>query len=88
MFSVRSGSGADRFDVVRSRAERIRLIGAGTPEQNRRIGRNTLLLQIINSALASNALKRSVSPSDELAAVRADGRFGRVSDNMATIAAS
>jgi hypothetical protein len=58
-------------------------------KQNRRIGRNTLLLQMINPALASNALKSSVSsPADELAAVRADGRLGRASDNVATITAS
>jgi hypothetical protein len=78
----------DRFDAVRSRAERIRVTGTGTPE-TKPIGRNTLLLQMINPAPTSNALKSSVSsPADEVAAVRADGRLGRVSDNVATIAAS
>jgi hypothetical protein len=44
---------------------------------------------MINPAPASNALKGSVSsPTDEVAAVRADGRLGRVSGNVATIAAS
>ena len=42
-------------------------------KQNRRIGRNTLLLQMINPAPASNGPKSSVSsPADESAAVTAD----------------
>jgi hypothetical protein len=59
------------------------------PEQNHRIGRNTLLLQMINPALASNGPKSSVSsPTDEAAAVIADKHLGHRSDNMAMIAAS
>jgi hypothetical protein len=46
----------DRFDTVQFRAERIRMTGTGMPERNRRIGRNTLLLQMINPAPASNGL--------------------------------
>jgi hypothetical protein len=60
--------------------------GAGT---NRRIGRNTLLLQMINPALTSNGPKSSVlSPIDEAAAVIAHKHLGHISDNMAMIAAS
>jgi hypothetical protein len=41
----------------------------GTPETKSPVGRNTLLLQMINPAPASNALKSSVSsPTDEVAA--------------------
>jgi hypothetical protein len=51
--------------------------------------RNTLLLQMINPPPAANAPKSSVSsPADEVAAVRAQGRLGRISGNVATIAAS
>jgi hypothetical protein len=74
---------------MRSRAETNSGNRDGTPETNRGIGRNTLLLQMINPAPASNALKSSVaSPADEPVAVRADGRLGRISDNVAMMEAS
>jgi hypothetical protein len=57
--------------------------GNGTPEQNRRIGRNTLLLQMINPELAAKRPKTQISsPGVTVVTDSTDKHFRRISDNM------
>ena len=76
----------ERFDTVQS-GRRETSDRDGNAGSNRRIGRNTLLLQMINPAPGERVEKSVSSPTEEVATVSADEHLDRISDNVATIAA-
>ena len=73
----------DRFDAVQSCGERIWVTGTGTPAQKRRIGRNTLLLQMINPGVGGETAETQFSsPGVTVVTDSTDKHFRRISDNM------
>jgi hypothetical protein len=90
MFSVRSGFGAKAEALIvsmRSRAERSRVTGVGTPV-TKSPDRPQYFVLTNDQSCPGMGRAEKFGIVDEAAAVRADGRVGRVSDNMTMMAAS